>query len=80
MPTSGWISLPWRCCLECGEVECPKSMHDPRGVTDAGSWKNNWPIPGRTNYPLLFDREGRPKPAFESVIRAAQAAGSEPPN
>ncbi|HTW81949.1 MAG TPA: endo-1,4-beta-xylanase, partial [Terracidiphilus sp.] len=41
------------------------------GVTDAQSWKNNWPVPGRTNYPLLFDRSGQPKPAFEAVIREA---------
>jgi endo-1,4-beta-xylanase len=41
------------------------------GVTDGDSWKNNWPVRGRTNYPLLFDRAGRPKPAFEAVIRAA---------
>jgi endo-1,4-beta-xylanase len=34
------------------------------GVTGAGSWLNNSPIRGRTNYPLLFDREGQPKPAF----------------
>ena len=46
------------------------------GVTDGDSWKNNWPVRGRTNYPLLFDREGRPKPAFDAVIRVArQAAG-----
>ena len=25
-----------------------------------------------TNYPLLFDREGKPKPAFFSVINAAK--------
>ncbi len=50
------------------------------GVTDAGSWKNNWPVRGRTNYPLLFDRDGRPKPAFDSVIRAAQEAGNESPD
>jgi len=42
------------------------------GVTDASSWLNNWPVRGRTNYPLLFDREGRPKPAFDAVIRAAR--------
>jgi endo-1,4-beta-xylanase len=41
------------------------------GVTDADSWKNNWPVPGRTNYPLLFDRDGKPKPAFEAVLRLA---------
>jgi endo-1,4-beta-xylanase len=44
------------------------------GVTDADSWKNNWPVPGRTNYPLLFDRSGQPKPAYDAVIRAAEGA------
>ncbi|MFI5186856.1 MAG: endo-1,4-beta-xylanase [Chitinophagales bacterium] len=38
------------------------------GVNDGQSWLNNWPIPGRTNYPLLFDREFKPKPAFFKVI------------
>ena len=38
------------------------------GVADADSWLNNWPIKGRTNHPLLFDRLGRPKPAFDAVI------------
>ncbi len=41
------------------------------GVTDKDSWKNNWPIRGRANYPLLFDRNGQPKPAFDAVIQAA---------
>jgi endo-1,4-beta-xylanase len=39
------------------------------GVTDTDSWLNNWPVHGRTNYPLLFDRGGNPKPAFDAVIR-----------
>jgi endo-1,4-beta-xylanase len=34
------------------------------GVYDKTSWLNNWPIRGRTNYPLLFDRDYKPKPAF----------------
>jgi endo-1,4-beta-xylanase len=38
------------------------------GVNDGQSWLNNWPIRGRTNYPLLFDRNYKPKPAFEKVI------------
>lgn len=42
------------------------------GVTDADSWLNNWPVRGRTSYPLLFDREGRPKPAFEALLSAAR--------
>ncbi len=41
------------------------------GVTDRDSWLNNWPVRGRTNYPLLFDRDGRPKPAFAAVVQAA---------
>jgi endo-1,4-beta-xylanase len=38
------------------------------GVTDADTWLNNWPVRGRTNYPLLFDRQGAPKPAFDSIV------------
>lgn len=38
------------------------------GVTDRDSWLNNFPIRGRTNHPLLFDREGKPKPAFREVL------------
>ena len=34
---------------------------------DGRSWRNNWPTKGRTNHPLLFDRELRPKPAFFAV-------------
>lgn len=42
------------------------------GVNDAYSWKNDWPIPGRTNYPLLFDRDYNPKPAYYAVIKEAK--------
>ena len=35
------------------------------GVTDGDSWLN---MRGR-NYPLLFDRNGKPKPAFDLVIK-----------
>jgi endo-1,4-beta-xylanase len=38
------------------------------GVHDGMSWKNGYPVPGRTNYPLLFDRRRRPKPAFDAVL------------
>jgi endo-1,4-beta-xylanase len=41
------------------------------GVTDAQSWLNNWPVKGRASYPLLFDRNGQPKPAFQAVLRTA---------
>jgi endo-1,4-beta-xylanase len=43
------------------------------GVSDGDSWLNNWPVRGRTSYPLLFDRDGKPKPALEAVIKAASA-------
>jgi endo-1,4-beta-xylanase len=39
------------------------------GVTDGDSWLNNWPVKGRTSYPLLFDRDGKPKPAFDAVLQ-----------
>lgn len=37
------------------------------GTTDATSWLNDWPIQGRTNYPLLFDRQGREKPVVRKI-------------
>lgn len=42
------------------------------GVNDGQSWLNGWPIPGRTNYPLLFDREFNPKKAFFEVVETAK--------
>ncbi|MBI4890626.1 MAG: endo-1,4-beta-xylanase [Acidobacteria bacterium] len=41
------------------------------GVTDGDSWLNNFPTRGRTNHPLLFDREGKKKPAFAAVVDQA---------
>jgi endo-1,4-beta-xylanase len=50
------------------------------GVHDGHSWRNDWPIRGRTDYPLLFDRSLRPKLAFDAVIRPApRNATSAPP-
>jgi endo-1,4-beta-xylanase len=43
------------------------------GLTDGQSWRNNWPIPGRTDYPLLFDRNYQPKPIVETIIKEAKA-------
>lgn len=43
------------------------------GVNDGQSWLNGWPAPGRTNYPLLFDRNFNPKPAFYKVIETKQS-------
>lgn len=39
------------------------------GVSDAGTWLNDWPVRGRTNYPLLFDRDYKPKPAYDSILQ-----------
>ena len=41
------------------------------GVTDGNSWKNNWPVRGRTDYPLLFDRDNQRKPIVDSIIEFA---------
>lgn len=48
------------------------------GVADGDSWLNNWPVRGRTSYPLLFDREGRPKPAYQAVMDVARSQAAEP--
>lgn len=37
------------------------------GISDDLSWKNNWPVKGRTNYPLLFDREQKPKNCYHAI-------------
>ncbi len=39
------------------------------GIQDGMSWKNNYPIPGRTNYPLLWNRDGSAKPALEEILK-----------
>ena len=38
------------------------------GVHDGMSWKNDYPVPGRTNYPLLWTRDRTPKPALDAVL------------
>lgn len=38
------------------------------GVNDRQSWKNNFPVPGRTDYPLLFDRNNQPKSFAKSLL------------
>jgi len=39
------------------------------GVNDSQSWRNYWPINGRTDYPLLFERNNSPKPIVETIIK-----------
>jgi endo-1,4-beta-xylanase len=43
------------------------------GVGDGDSWLNNFPVRGRTNHALLFDRQDLPKPAFDAVMQVARA-------
>ncbi len=38
------------------------------GLTDDKSWKNGYPIPNRTNYPLLFNRDHSAKPALNALL------------
>jgi endo-1,4-beta-xylanase len=38
------------------------------GLTDDMSWLNNFPVRGRTNYPLLFDRKHQPKDAYYKIL------------
>ena len=40
------------------------------GVHDGQSWLNDFPVRHRRNYPLLFDRQLQPKPAFTAAIQA----------
>jgi endo-1,4-beta-xylanase len=39
------------------------------GIHDAQSWRHDWPVIGRTDYPLLFDRLCEPKPALDAIAK-----------
>lgn len=41
------------------------------GLHDGISWKNNFPVRGRTNYPLLFGRDLQPKRAHAELLALA---------
>lgn len=41
------------------------------GLHDGMSWKNDFPVRGRTNYPLLFDRQLQPKLAQQRLMALA---------
>ena len=38
------------------------------GLNDGNSWRNDFPIKGRTDYATLFDRQNRPKPVIRKLI------------
>ncbi len=38
-------------------------------ISDRYTWLDQYPVPGRKNYPLLFDRDLKPKKAYWEVIK-----------
>lgn len=42
------------------------------GLNDTESWRNNWPVKGRIDYPLLFDRNNKPKSVVDELIRLVE--------
>jgi len=48
------------------------------GTHDGRSWLNNFPVKGRTNHPLLFDRQLQPKPAFQAVLQELNTSAARP--
>lgn len=40
------------------------------GISDAHTWRNDWPVKGRTDYPLLFDRAMNKKTFVDSLSLA----------
>jgi endo-1,4-beta-xylanase len=38
-------------------------------ISDRSSWLDNFPVRGRIDYPLLFDKELKPKKAFWEVVK-----------
>ncbi len=48
------------------------------GISDGDSWKNDWPIHGRKEYPLAFDRNYKMKPFLQRTIeKLASSATTE---
>lgn len=43
------------------------------GIQDGDSWKNGWPVRGRTDYPLLFNRDYTPKKVVGDIITLARS-------
>lgn len=49
-------------------------------LNDANSWRNDFPIKGRSDYATLFDRQSQPKPTVQKLIQLtapAPVAGSK---
>jgi endo-1,4-beta-xylanase len=39
------------------------------GISDRHTWLDDYPVPGRKNYPLLFDEKLQPKKAYWEVVK-----------
>jgi endo-1,4-beta-xylanase len=50
------------------------------GVCDDDSWRNDWPVPGRTDYALLFDRQGKAKPVVDEIIQLCLTQQKQSPD
>ena len=42
------------------------------GLDDGTSWLNGFPVKGRTNHPLLFDRQLKAKPCYDALVSLKQ--------
>ena len=40
----------------------------PWNISDKHTWLDRYPVPGRKNYPLLFDQNFHPKKAYWKVV------------
>jgi len=63
--------------LSLGREAAVPRCYTPRvtfwALTDADAWLNGFPVPGRVNHSVLWDRDGKPKPAFEALLKALQS-------
>ncbi|WP_288911182.1 endo-1,4-beta-xylanase [uncultured Bacteroides sp.] len=48
------------------------------GVSDGDSWKNNFPVRGRKEYPLQFDRNYEMKPFLKELINENKTTENQP--
>lgn len=46
------------------------------GTHDGTSWLNNWPVRGRMNHALLWDRDMKEKPAYAAVLEQLKKFGA----
>lgn len=47
-------------------------------MNDANSWRNGFPVKGRTDYATLFDRQSQPKPTIQKLIDLVAPSAVKP--